>query len=131
LEPTTTQTRRPAAGRARGSVRAPAAAAARDAEFDLLTAALIGVAIGVGTTLLLRSGPSGASPAVVLARGAGRMGRHALPRRRGRGEKMARLVKEQVAGYASAAREQVDELAAEELAALRRAIRRRRKQLGL
>lgn len=106
-------------------------AGARDAEYDLLTAALIGVAIGVGTTLLLRSGPAGASPAVLLARGAGRMGRHALPRRRSRGEKMARLVKRQVAGYAEAAREQVDELAAEELAALRRAIRRRRKQLGL
>jgi hypothetical protein len=42
-----------------------------------------------------------------------------------------RLVKRQVSGYAEAARAQVDDLAAEELRALRRAIRRRRKQLGI
>lgn len=68
---------------------------------------------------------------MLLARGAGRLGREAMPRRRSRGEKMARMMKRQVSGYAAAAREQVDELAAEELAALRRAIRRRRKQLGI
>lgn len=85
----------------------------------------------MGTTLLLRSGPSGSSPAFTLARGAGRAGRHLLPKRAGRGERMRRLLTRRVAGYADAARAQVDELAAEELAALRRAIRRRRKQLGL
>lgn len=85
------------------------------------------MAIGVGTTLLLRSGPSGSSPAYAAARGAGR---HLLPTR-SRSEKVRRLVKRQVAGYAEAARAHVDELAAEELQALRRAIRRRRKQLGI
>jgi hypothetical protein len=108
-----------------------ASATSRDAEFDLLTAALIGVAIGVGTTLLLRSGPSGASPAITLVRGAGRAGRGMLPHRASRAERIGRTMKRQVRGYAEAAREQVDELAAEELASLRRAIRRRRKQLGL
>jgi hypothetical protein len=101
--------------------------ATREGEYDLLTAALIGVAIGVGTTLLLRSGPSGSSPVVSLARGAG----HMMPQRGSRTQRMRRMVKRQVAGYADAARAQVDELAAEELDALRRAIRRRRKQLGL
>lgn len=104
--------------------------ASAENEYDLLTAALIGVAIGVGTTLLLRSGPSGHSPAFAVVRGAGRAGRHLLPEQ-SRTDKMRRLVKRQVAGYAEAARAQVDDLAAEELRALRRAIRRRRKQLGI
>ena len=103
-----------------------AAATSRDGEYDLLTAALIGVAIGVGTTLLLRSGPSGASPAVAIVRGAGRL----LPHE-SRAERLQRTVKRSVSGYARAAREHVDELAAEELQALRRAIRRRRRQLGI
>lgn len=106
-------------------------ATSRDAEYDLLTAALIGVAIGVGTTLLLRSGPSGASPAITLVRGAGHMGRGMLPHRASRAERMGREMKRQMRGYAKAARRQVDDLAAEELQSLRRAIRRRRKQLGL
>lgn len=129
MEPTT-QTPR-GAGRGRGSARAGGGTTSRDADYDLLTAALIGVAIGVGTTLLLRSGPSGHSPAVTLVRGAGRAGRQLLPQRGSRTQRLRRLVKRQVADYADAARAHVDELAAEELAALRRAIRRRRKQLGL
>jgi len=92
---------------------------------------LIGVAIGVGTTLLLRSGPSGRSPAVMLVRGAGRAGRQLMPKRGSRAERMRRKFTQTVAGYADAARTQLDEVAAEEVAALRRAIRRRRKQLGL
>lgn len=100
--------------------------AASENEYDLLTAALIGVAIGVGTTLLLRSGPSGHSPVYAAVSA----GRHLLPEQ-SRSEKVRRLVKRQVAGYAEAARAQVDDLAAEELRALRRAIRRRRKQLGI
>src|SRR5215217_1211850 len=34
----------------------------REAQYDLLTAALLGAAIGAGTTLLLRRGPSGGRP---------------------------------------------------------------------
>lgn len=84
---------------------------------------MIGVAIGVGTTLLLRSGPSAV--------------RGLLPAP-SRSERARRLVSRHVSGYADAAsgyaeaaRERVDEIAAEELDSLRKAIRRRRKQLGI
>lgn len=46
-------------------------------QFDLLTAALIGVAVGVGATMLLRRGPSGSRPIVPAARAAGRGARWA------------------------------------------------------
>jgi gas vesicle protein len=45
---------------------------AREQQFDLLTAALIGAAVGAGITLLLRRGPSGRRPVGPLARYAGR-----------------------------------------------------------
>src|SRR3954471_15120333 len=43
-----------------------------DEQYDLLTAALIGVAIGVGTTLLLRRGPAGRRPISPILSGAAR-----------------------------------------------------------
>src|SRR6185503_17442552 len=43
-----------------------------DDQYDLLTATLIGVAIGVGTTLLLRRGPAGGRPISPMLRGMGR-----------------------------------------------------------
>lgn len=44
----------------------------REQQYDLLTAALIGAAVGAGVTLLLRRGPSGRRPVAPLARYAGR-----------------------------------------------------------
>ncbi len=44
----------------------------REQQYDLLTAALIGAAVGAGITLLLRRGPSGHRPVGPLARYAGR-----------------------------------------------------------
>lgn len=44
----------------------------REQQYDLLTAALIGAAVGAGITLLLRRGPSGRRPIGPLARYAGR-----------------------------------------------------------
>ena len=44
----------------------------REQQYDLLTAALIGAAIGAGVTLLLRRGPSGRRPVGPLVRYAGR-----------------------------------------------------------
>ena len=118
----TTQTPRRAGGRARASGRVEAVAS-RDTEYDLLTAALIGVAIGVGTTLLLRGGATAV---------------RSLRPAPSRGARLGRMMKRQVAGYAEAAggyadaaRERVDEMAEAELRSLRRAIRRRRKQLGI
>jgi hypothetical protein len=44
----------------------------REQQYDLLTAALIGAAVGAGVTLLLRRGPSGQRPVAPLMRYAGR-----------------------------------------------------------
>ena len=44
----------------------------REQQYDLLTAALIGAAVGAGITLLLRRGPSGRRPVGSLGRYAGR-----------------------------------------------------------
>lgn len=44
----------------------------REQQYDLLTAALIGAAVGAGVTLLLRRGPSGRRPVGPLLRYAGR-----------------------------------------------------------
>ena len=44
----------------------------REQQYDLLTAALIGAAVGAGITLLLRRGPSGRRPVGPLVRYAGR-----------------------------------------------------------
>ncbi|MFN2636320.1 MAG: hypothetical protein ABR585_04795 [Gemmatimonadaceae bacterium] len=44
----------------------------REQQYDLLTAALIGAAIGAGITLLVRRGPSGRRPVGPLLRYAGR-----------------------------------------------------------
>ena len=44
----------------------------REQQYDLLTAALIGAAVGAGITLLLRKGPSGRRPVGPLVRYAGR-----------------------------------------------------------
>src|SRR5882762_1311680 len=57
---------------------APDGADGRDAQYDLLTAALIGAAIGATATLLLRRGPSGQRPMAPVLRGAKWAGREAL-----------------------------------------------------
>ena len=44
----------------------------REQQYDLLTAALIGAAVGAGITLLLRRGPGGGRPVGALGRYAGR-----------------------------------------------------------
>ena len=50
----------------------------REAQYDLLTAALIGAAIGATATLLLRRGPSGQRPVAPIMRGARWAGRGAM-----------------------------------------------------
>jgi hypothetical protein len=99
---------------------------------------LLGLAIGAGTTLLLRRGPSGnrpISPAWRAARAGAKLA--------GRGAHVAwdrgvdawdRIPRDEIAGrvrdYFESARETIDGLVESELKDLRRAIRRRRKQLG-
>ena len=58
--------------RAPASVRDEDFESPADEQYDLLTAALIGVVVGAGATLLLRRGPAGERPLVPLMRAAGR-----------------------------------------------------------
>ena len=119
----------------------------RDAEYDLLTAALLGIVVGAGITLLVRRGPSGIRPVVPALVGAGRglawAGRQAadasskgahwaaeqgedlwdrVPR-----DRIRKGVRKQLRSVQSS----IDDVVETELRDLRRAIRRRRKQLGL
>src|SRR6476646_1643259 len=72
---TTTKTK-PTVGKNRGRASDPEMELDEDREqqYDLLTAALIGAAVGAGVTLLLRRGPSGRRPVGPLIRYAGRGG---------------------------------------------------------
>jgi len=118
----------------------------RDGQYDLLTAALMGMAVGAGITYMLRRGPSGRPIAPVL-RGAGRAvawaGRNAWSAgRRGaswagdRGEELWEQIprdeiRRGVSSRVSSAREAIDDAVESEIRSLRKAVRRRRKQLGL
>jgi hypothetical protein len=119
------------------------AGAGRDAQYDLLTAALIGAAIGATATLLLRRGPSGQRPVAPVLRGAKWAGSAALrggaagagwARDRG-GELLDRIPTDQiehdVRETVTEARERIDGFVRTELGDLRRALRRQRKRLGI
>lgn len=70
----TTTKAEPTTGRSRGHGSDPEMELdeAREQQFDLLTAALIGAAVGATITLLVRRGPSGGRPVGPLVRYAGR-----------------------------------------------------------
>lgn len=116
-------------------------------EYDLLTAALIGITIGASVTYLLRRGPSGRRPVspVIAGLGAGATwaGRKAA-RLGGRGARWAanrgedlwdRIprdeIREHVSDYMGRAREAIDDVVDTEMRDLRKAIRRHRKRLGI
>lgn len=126
----------------------------RDQELDLLTAALIGVTVGVGVTLLLRRGPAGRRPLVMGMELAGRgarvagmagmtgarvAGRAAAKNaRRGwsRGMEWAEElplddVGEQLREYFDAAKGAIEDTVSGELQDLRKSIRRHRRRLGV
>jgi hypothetical protein len=118
-----------------------------EAQYDLLTAALMGMAVGAGLTFMLRRGPSGRRPISPALSGVGRglawSGKHAWKAGREgatwageRGgemwEKVPRdEIRRNVRRGLSSAKESIDDAVEAELRALRRSIRRRRKQLGL
>lgn len=111
----------------------------REAQYDLLTAALLGLAIGAGTTMLFRTGPSGRRPispawrvAKTGARWAGRGARVAWDHGVDAWERIPReAIEEKVRDYFDAARDHIDDFVESELKDLRKAIRRRRKKLGI
>ena len=129
------------APRVRASVRVDGDG--REAQYDLLTAALIGAAIGATATLLLRRGPSGQRPIAPMLRGAGRAGQSAY-RASAAGAKWARThggelleripaerIERDVRDTVGAARERIDGFVQHELRDLRRALRAQRKRMGI
>ncbi|GAC1685212.1 MAG: hypothetical protein NVS9B3_03470 [Gemmatimonadaceae bacterium] len=155
---TTIRSRPAASGPRRGSARDERDDAAAEAQYDLLTAALIGVALGVGTTLLLRRGPRGYRPIAPALRAAARGARWAgeqgvegakwgaeraaggvadaagWAKDRGR-DLLDRVPREEIAErveeYVDAARTTITSAVDAELRDLREALRRQRKRLGL
>lgn len=116
-------------------------------EYDLLTAALIGITIGAGVTYMMRRGPSGRRPVMPLmkgiGRGAGWAGRKAA-RMGGMGARWAAKrgedlwdrvprdeIRDHVSDYMGRARDAIDDAVESELHDLRKAIRRQRKRLGV
>lgn len=107
----------------------------RDEQYDLLTAALIGVAVGAGTALLISAlvpePPRGVERAMRRGRKlAARGGKLAS-----RGSRAAlaapEAAREQLGAYLESAREAIADTVEAELKDLRRSIRRRRRRLGL
>jgi len=131
----------------RVSARAIEAGDGRDQEYDLLTAALIGMTIGAGLTFMLRKGPTGRRPmspvmegmgvgAMWAGRHAARLGKRGARWARDRGEDAWEAVprdeiREHVSDYMGRARDAIDDAVQSELKDLRRAIRRQRKRLGI
>jgi hypothetical protein len=122
----------------------------RDDDLDLLTAALLGLTVGVGVTLLLRRGPSGRRPLVMGAELAGRGARLAglagmtgaatAGRAAMRGARRSREwaeelpfdeIGDQIREYFEAAKGAIEDTVSGELQDLRKSIRRRRRRLGI
>jgi hypothetical protein len=143
--------------RARGSDRNGVAGSAADRalgrgrgadeQYDLLTAALIGLAIGVGTTLMVRRGPSGRRPVSPMLRGAAlgakwaglgaaRLGARGASWARDAGSELWERIprdeiRDHVREYVGKAQEAIDDVVETELRDLRKALRRQRKRLGI
>jgi hypothetical protein len=126
--------------RVRGSARDAARGNdPRERQYDLLTAALIGVAVGAGTAFLLRRGPGGRRPIEPVwraARAGGKMARRASRFAWDRGveawDNIPRdEIAERVRDYAEAARDTIDNVVHSELKNLRRSIKRQRSRMGI
>jgi hypothetical protein len=117
-----------------------------EAEYDLLTAALMGAVVGAGITFLIRTGPRG-RPIMPALHGAGRGLKWAGRRAAKLGARGARWTADQgeelwdriprdeiergVRRHMSSARDSIEEYVESELDDLRKAIRRRRRALGV
>ena len=118
-----------AAGEGRARARAGGGGPGmRAAQMDLVTAALIGLAVGVSATLLLRRGPRGVRPIGPVVRAAARAGQRGARWVRDRGEDAWDRVPhdeiaDQVQDYARSARKAIDRAVHDELRTLRRALR--------
>jgi hypothetical protein len=107
----------------------------RDAQMDLVTAALIGLAVGVSATLLLRRGPRGVRPIGPVMRAAARASQRGARWVRDRGEDAWDRVPhdeiaDQVQDYARSARKAIDRAVHDELRTLRRALRQQARRVA-
>jgi hypothetical protein len=119
----------------------------RDHEYDLLTAALIGITVGAAVTYMMRRGPGGRRPIMPMlagigkgakwaglkaARGSAKGGRWAADRAEDLWEKVPRNeIRDHVSDYLGRAREAIDDAVESELHDLRKAIRRQRRRIGV
>ena len=117
----------------------------REGQYDLLTAAVLGVAVGAGLMMLVSGGRKSGSTlrrlrrkpmARVAAMAAGKAGREGARWAARRAREMADAVdpeglRDQLGDYVSAARDQIDHAVATEVRDLKRAIRRQRRKLGI
>jgi hypothetical protein len=128
--------------RDRASGRGPEAEDLRE-EYDLLIAVGLGVALGVGLTLLMHRGGRRERGAIRLVRAAragaaraGRAGAEGAEWAARQGEALldrlpASEIREAIGEYFDAARSAIDDAVARELKGLRKAVRRQRKRLRL
>lgn len=133
--------------RARSGGEAVGSSSGNEHEYDLLTAALIGITIGAGVTYMLRRGPSGRRPVTPMMKGMGRGAMWAGKKAVGLGGTGARWaarrgedlwdrvphdeIRDHVSDYLGRAREAIDDAVESELHDLRKAIRRQRKRIGV
>ncbi|HEX2778384.1 MAG TPA: hypothetical protein VHM30_02725 [Gemmatimonadaceae bacterium] len=150
---TTARPRPRTGGQARASARATSEDS-REQQFDLLTAALIGLAIGVGTTLLIRRGPKGDRPLVPILKGMGkgakwagvmglrgakvgaRAGRRGAEWVADKSEDLweqvpAEEIGESIGEFLEEARDRIADTVESEMQDLRKAIKRQRRKLGV
>lgn len=102
----------------------------RDEQYDLLTAALIGVAVGAGAALLVSAAMPHRPPPTRMQR-AWRHGTKVVRKQGVKGLIAPDSLRDQVKEYLDTARDTVTDTVESELKDLRRAIRRQRRRLGL
>jgi ubiquinone biosynthesis protein UbiJ len=111
-------------------------------QYDLLTAAVLGLVAGAGIAFLLRgrrkrtAGTLAREAGSLASAAAGRAGRRGVKWAARRGEEMldripVSEITESIGEYVQSAREAIDDTVQHELSDLRKAIRRRRRRLGI
>jgi hypothetical protein len=128
-------------GRSRAS-NGRAAGTRDDQQYDLLTAAVLGLVAGAGIAFLLRgrrkptAGSLAREAGALAGATAGRAGRRGAKWAARRGEDLLERIPvdeitESLGEYVQTAREAIDDTVSHELNDLRKAIRRHRKRLGI
>jgi gas vesicle protein len=129
-------------GRSRASNGHDGATEGEREQYDLLTAALLGVVAGAGIAILFRGRRKPTARTIardardVASDAMGRAGRRGAKWAASRSEQMMDLlpvddIAESIGDYVKNAREAIDETVSHELNDLRKAIRRHRKHLGI